>query len=52
MTYRDIDVNVSRETKAMLLEVQKFGMEGLSDRNRVGIIDSLPHLTPDIYRAT
>ena len=27
MTYRDIDVNISSETKSMLLEVQKFSME-------------------------
>jgi len=27
MTYRDIDVNVSSETKSMLLQVQKFSME-------------------------
>jgi hypothetical protein len=27
MTYRDIDVNISTETKSMLLEVQKFSME-------------------------
>jgi alkylation response protein AidB-like acyl-CoA dehydrogenase len=27
MTYRDIDINLSTETKVMLLEVQKFSME-------------------------
>ena len=27
MAYRDIDVNVSNETKSMLLQVQKFSME-------------------------
>jgi hypothetical protein len=27
MTYLEIDVNLSSETKSMLLEVQKFSME-------------------------
>ena len=32
MTYPDIDVNLSSETKSMLLEVQKFSMEVMRRR--------------------